>query len=192
MNAYEFAIANNITGTDAEIVAKLKTVTNGNIPTDKIQEWLFDKGLWFVGPGGVMQGLLQTVYAANETPLQVRQGLAEFYAAVWASGKKEIRTTDVTHASRIAQAIGLIAQQAPQVQSLAASFYALDGGLRWPNLTVEQFASDRIDYEAAEQKRQFVASYNEQFNELVSPKLTDGTPEEVIAGLRALADALES
>ena len=40
MNSYDFAASNGITGTDAEIVAVLQSMSQSNIARDRLGPWL--------------------------------------------------------------------------------------------------------------------------------------------------------
>ena len=63
MNSYDFAASNGITGTDAEIVAVLQSMSQSNIARDRLGPWLGQETelLYYSGSGwiGTLEDMIQ-------------------------------------------------------------------------------------------------------------------------------------
>jgi hypothetical protein len=141
MNGYEKAVALNLAGTDAEIVAILKTLTVGDIPCSEVRTWMREHLIWYRGDGQ-MGGSLATA-KANASPEQ--QGNLDYlYATVWGDSAQMLRTTDPFWAPQVAQLVELVATLVPEAATLVDEFYALDGGRPYLTLTEVEFAAQRV------------------------------------------------
>lgn len=143
MNGYEQSVALNLTGTDAEKVAILHTLTVSNIAVDAVRVWLRENLLWFRSSPTTMGGAIQQVIESPSTPGETKQQLGIFWSAVFGDGAQNLLTTVPTWAGLVWQIIQGLTQAAPDAAALVDSFYALDGGRPYKNLTVEQFAAQR-------------------------------------------------
>jgi hypothetical protein len=178
MNGYEKAQALGLTGTDAEIVAVLKTLTVSNIAVDAVRVWLRENLLWFRSSPTTMGGAIQQVIDSDQTPDETKQQLGIFWSAVFGDGAQNLLTAVPTWAGLVWQIIQGLTQAAPDAAALVDSFYALDGGRPYKDLTVQEFAAQR-DAAAAEASRQefqseCVAWLNEVFHPLVAANDRDG------------------
>ena len=144
MNGYDKSVALNLAGTDAEKVAILQTLTVSNISVDAVRIWLRENLLWFRTSPTTMGGAIQQVIDSDQTPAETKQQLGIFWSAVFGDGAQNLLTTVPTWAGLVWQIIQGLTQAAPDDAALVDSFYALDGGRAYKDLTVEQFAEQRI------------------------------------------------
>jgi hypothetical protein len=149
MNGYEKSIALNLTGTDAEKVAILRTLTMSNIAVDAVRIWLRENLLWFRTSPTTMGGAIQQVIDSDQTPVETKQQLGIFWSAVFGDGAQNLLTTVPTWAGLVWQIIQGLTQAAPDAAALVDSFYALDGGRPYKELTGPEFAAQRTEFEAA-------------------------------------------
>lgn len=143
MNGYEKSVALNLTGTDAEKVAILQTLTVSNIAVDAVRVWLRENLLWFRTSPTTMGGAIQQVIDSDKTPDETKQQLGIFWSAVFGDGAQHLLTTVPTWAGLVWQIIQGLTQAAPDATALVDSFYALAGGRPYKDVTVEQFAAQR-------------------------------------------------
>ncbi len=186
MNGYEKAQALNLTGTDAEIVAVLKTLTTTDILGSKLGKWLGERNLlswdgsgWF----GTLQDLIDDGSITGDSLAGIRQ----LKAVLVGPRGDGLATTDPAWAPMVFQIISGIAQVSPDAAALIDSFYALDGGRPYKTLTVEQFAVQRDAAGAVVAKQALRSRIDAAWNQI-------GTAEqaEAIAEFRAIADELEA
>jgi hypothetical protein len=191
MNGYEKAQALGITGTDAEIVAVLKTLTVSNIAVDAVRVWLRENLLWFRSSPTTMGGAIQQVIESPSTPDETKQQLGIFWSAVFGDGAQNLLTTVPTWAGLVWHIIQGLTQATPDAAALVDSFYALDGGRPHKDLTVEQFAAQRT---AAETEAATVAARNERRALYDAFENAIGTLEqaEKISEMRTMLDAVEA
>lgn len=191
MNGYEKSVALNLTGPDAEKVAILQTLTVSNIAVDAVCVWLRENLLWFRTSPTTMGGSIQAVLEAAETPTETKQQLGLFWSAVFGDGAQNLLTTVPTWAGLVWQIIQGLTQAAPDAAALVDSFYALDGGRPYKDLTVEQFAAQRT---AAEIEAAATAARNERLALFNAFQNAIGTSEqaEKVAEMRTMLDAVEA
>ena len=182
MNAIETANALHLSGSDAEIVATLQTLTAGRIDPQDVRRWCRENGLWYRRPDGTMGGSLQVVYT-SATPQQ-QAGLDQFFAAVFGDSAVSLRTTEPIYAAQVWQIVQMIASLSPESAGLVDSFYSLDGGRPWKDLTAAQYAQQRTDSERLAAADQW---YAQAMNETISPALTD--PARTVDTVRAAVAA---
>jgi hypothetical protein len=142
MNGYEKAQSLNLTGTDAEIVAVLKTLTTTDILGSKLGKWLGERNLlswdgsgWF----GTLQDLIDDGLITGDSLAGIRQ----LKAVLVGPRGDGLATTDPAWAPMVFQIISGIAQVSADAAAMIDSFYALDGGRPYKDLTVAQFAALR-------------------------------------------------
>lgn len=157
MNGYEKSVALSLTGTDTEKVAILQTLTVSNISVDAVRVWLRENQLWFRSSPTTMGGAIQDVIESQSTPDETKQQLGIFWSAVFGDGAQNLLTTVPTWAGLVWQIIHGLTQAAPDAAALVDSFYALDGGRPYKDLTVDQFAAQRT---AAETEAATIAARN--------------------------------
>lgn len=141
MNGYEKSQTLGLTGTDAEIVDVLQTLTVHDIPVDSVRTWFREKELWLERSTGEMFGPLQVAYE-QATP-EAKDGLDYLYDAVFKKSAAYLRTTEPYWAQKAYVLVHLILQLSPGSSGLVDSFYALDGGRPYKDLTVPKFAEQR-------------------------------------------------
>jgi hypothetical protein len=149
MNGYEKAIELGLTGTAAEQVAILHTLTVGDINIKAVQRWFRENELWMQGPAGKMFGALQLAYAHESTPPEAIAGLDYLFATVFGDSAETLQTTNPTWSVKVWQLVQLVVQLVPQATGLVDSFYALEGGRPYKDYTVEQFAADQTAAQTA-------------------------------------------
>ena len=187
MSAYEKAQQLGLTGTDAEIVAVLQTLTVSNIRVDFVRIWLRENLLWFRTGPTTMGGAIQVVLESPQTPAETKQQLGLFWSAVFGDGAQNLLTTVPTWAGLVSQIIQGLTQAAPDAAALVDSFYALDGGRPWKDLTVEQYSAQKAEHEAAAKLK----DWKERFDAALNTMHTSEQPTGV-AVVRAIADELEA
>ena len=164
MTAIEIANTLGLTGTDSEIVAVLQTLTAGKIDPTDVRRWLRENGLWYRRPDGSMGGTLQAVYAAATA--QQKAGLDQFFAAVFGDSAVSLRTTEPVYAGQVWQIVQMIASLSPEAAGLVDSFYALDGGRPFKDLTTEAYAAAKATAARLAAADQWLATVT---NEIINP-----------------------
>jgi hypothetical protein len=142
MNAYEKAQELGLTGDDAAQVAILRTLTVGDIHATKLGKWLGERNLlsW---DGTTWFGTLQTLIDNGTITGSDLAGIQQLKAVLVGPRGDGLATTDPAWAPMVYQIISGIAQVSEDAAALIDSFYALDGGRPYKDLTVEQFAAQR-------------------------------------------------
>lgn len=177
--------------TDAEIVAILQTLTVSNIAVDSVRVWLRENLLWFRTSPTTMGGSIQAVMDSDQTPPETKVHLGLFWSAVFGDGAQNLLTTVPTWAGLVWQIIQGLTAAAPDAAALVDSFYALDGGRPYKDLTVQDFAAQRTTAET-EAEASFVRSAaNTELNERIQPAIAIGDRAGIVVALRDAADALE-
>jgi hypothetical protein len=164
MNAYQKSNELGLSGTDAEIVAVLQTLTAGKIDPTDVRRWLRENGLWYRRPDSSMGGTLQAVYAAATA--QQKTGLDQFFAAVFGDSAVSLRTTEPVYAGQVWQIVQMIASLSPEAAGLVDSFYALDGGRPFKDLTAAAYAAQKADAARIAAADQWLAKV---LNEVINP-----------------------
>jgi hypothetical protein len=191
MNAYEKAQSLGLTGTDAEQVAVLRTLTVSNIRVDAVRIWLRENLLWFRTGPTTMGGAIQVVLESPQTPAETKQQLGLFWSAVFGDGAQNLLTTVPTWAGLVWQIIQGLTQAAPDAAALVDSFYALDGGRPYKNLTVEQFAVERTAAIAAAESAAVMQALRSRIDTAWN-QIGTSEQAEAIAEFRAIADEMEA
>jgi len=124
-------------------------MTIHDINTVSVAVWLREKGLWKQTGPSKMSGTFQVIIEDANTPPEVRAGLGELFSAVFGGSAETLRTTDPTWAGLVWSIVSGLTAVAPDAASLVDSFYALDGGRPYRDLTVEQFSAQRAEAQTA-------------------------------------------
>jgi hypothetical protein len=124
-------------------VAVLKTLTVSDIAVNSVRIWLRENLLWFRTSPTAMGGAIQQVIDSEQTPSETKQQLGIFWSAVFGDGAQNLLTTVPTWAGLVWQIIQGLTEAAPDAAALVDSFYALDGGRPYKDLTAQQFAAQR-------------------------------------------------
>lgn len=127
--------------TDAEIVGILQTLTVADIPIGSVRTWFRENELWMERSTGEMFGPLQAAYA--QASQEAKDGLDYLYDTVFKKSADYLRTTQPVWAQKAFGLVQLILALSPGASGLVDSFYSLDGGRPYKDLTVEQFAAQR-------------------------------------------------
>lgn len=193
MNGYEKAVALNLTGTDAEKVAKLQTLTVGPIPVANVLQWFDEQNLAELDPiENAWVGSLVDVVKNPETPAPLAAGLRKLFVHLAKRTSQTVDTTDLTFAVEVWTLLGYLIQMGVVTTQQRDAFYALDGGRPYKDLTVEQFATQRTTAASLEAKLAII-SETRQAVSILSAKATavnawcdaldlaTKTPEEVQA-----------
>ena len=190
MNGYEKSVALNLTGSDAGKVAILQTLTVSNIAVDAVRVWLRENLLWFRSSPTTMGGAIQQVIESPSTPDETKQQLGIFWSAVFGDGAQNLLTTVPTWAGLVWQIIQGLTQAAPDAAALVDSFYALDGGRPYKDLTVEQFAAQRTADESLALKNAALELVTNSAAESAREEYrkSDSTPESIIAAAVAVLE----
>lgn len=191
MNGYEKSDALGLTGTDVEKVAILRTLTVSSIAVDAVRIWLRENLLWFRTSPTTMGGAIQQVIDSDQTPAETKQQLGIFWSAVFGDGAQNLLTTVPTWAGLVWTIIQGLTQAAPDAAALVDSFYALDGGRPYKDLTVEQFAAQRTAAESLALKTAALEVVTNTAAEAAREEYrsADSTPESIIAAAVSVLEA---
>ena len=171
MTALETATALGLTGTDAEVVAVLRTLSRDNIPAASVRTWLrqdrdpvllaYDGSAWY--------GTLEDMLKANQLPAEMVAGLRELKALMLENGV--LRTTQPGPAVRVYRIVAGIAQIiGGDPLATIGSFFGLDGGQPFRDLTVEAYAAQKADAARLAAADQWLAKI---MNEIINPAASD-------------------
>lgn len=176
--AYEHALNLGLTGTDEQQVAVLKTLTQGPIQTAEVRRWAREQGLWYRQADGQMGGTLQAAYAAATAGQKAALDL--FYAAVWGDSALALRTTEPQYAGQVWAIVETISGLSADAAALVESFYRLDGGRPFKDITVAEFATQRA---TAERLSNADAVFAELMNDFINPAIsaTDRSADSIKA-----------
>ena len=181
MNAYQKAVELGLTGTDAEQVAILQTLSVSNISAANVRTWLRQDRdpVLLAWDGSAWYGTLQDLQTAGQLSAPMSAGLRELKAVMLEGG--ELRTTVPGPAGKVWGIVSGIAQILSGDQSATIdSFYALDGGRPYKSLTVTEFAAQRAD---AARLSAADAYYAARMNEHMNPAASD--PARTVASIKA-------
>lgn len=182
MNGYEKAQELNLAGTDAEIVAVLKTLTVSDIPVKALARLLREEGL-LLWTGEKYTGSIQALVSAPGANQQFVDGIDELKSAVFGGSAETLLTTVPKWAGKVWAIVSAIVALVPDTEGIVEKVYAIDGGRPYKDLTTEQFAAQRTEAEAEESQRQFNAEWAEWLNETISPLLAIGDRSAVNSAL---------
>lgn len=181
MNAYEKSIELGLTGTDAEKVAVLQTLSVSNISSTNVRIWLRQDRdpVLLAWDGSAWYGTLQDLQTAGQLTPAMSAGIRELKAVMLEGG--ELRTTIPGPAGRVWAIVAGIAQILGGDQSATIdSFYALDGGRPYKGITAAALAAQRAD---AERLSAADAYYATIMNEHIAPVASD--PARTVDSIRA-------
>ena len=189
MNGYEKSVALGLTGTDAEKVAILKTLTVADIPIASVRTWFRENELWMERSTGEMFGPLQAAYA--QASQEAKDGLDYLYDTVFKKSADYLRTTEPVWAQKAYSLVQLILQLSPGSSGLVDSFYALDGGRPYKDLTAEQFAAQRATTATIAAKQAALDLVRNTASEAAAEECrkSESTPESIIAAAKSVLEA---
>ena len=188
MNAYEKSLALGLSGTPAEQVAILRTLTRGDILGTKLGKWLGERGL-LTFDGTNWYGTLQGLIDAGQITGDNLAGIRELKAVLAGTRGDGLATTDPAWSPIVFATISAIAQVSPDAAALIDSFYALDGGRPYKDLTVDQFGTQKSEYEWAGLKQVALQRCTQAYETAKAEyRKAESTPQTIILANR---DALE-
>lgn len=175
--------------TDAEIVGILHTLTVHDISVESVRTWFREKELWMERSTGQMFGPLQVAY--EQAPQEAKDGLDYLYDAVFAKSAEYLRTTEPVWAQKAYSLVQLVLQLSPGSSGLVDSFYALDGGRPYKDLTVEQFAEQRTTSQTVAAKQAALELVTNAASEAAREEFrkSQSTPQSIIAAAVAVLEA---
>lgn len=190
MNGYEKSVELSLAGTDAEKVAILRTLTVSDIAVDAVRVWLRENLLWFRTSPTTMGGSIQAVLESPQTPTETKEKLGLFWSAVFGDGAQNLLTTVPTWAGLVWQIIQGLTQAAPDAAALVDSFYALDGGRPYKDLTVQQFEAQRTAAQSIAAKTTALELVTNSASEAAREehRKADSTPQSIIAAAVAVLE----
>jgi len=141
-NAYQTTIEKQITGTDAQKVASLRALSQADIPAAKLRRWLSDHELLSYDGAGWFGRLEEVTLSAELTA-----GIRSLKERVLSGDP--VRTADPAFAPKVLAIVQGVAAAVPAIAGLVDSFYALDGGRPFKDLTVEQYQQQVADADSA-------------------------------------------
>lgn len=137
MNGYRKAIQLGLTGTDAAIVANLKTLTLRDIDASEAADWLREGGYWQEGPSG-MTGTLVAPYTASTG--NNRKRFDDCWGYLYSTSANRLITTNIIQSVRV----NFLITQIPGLNgTIRDSFYSLGGGRPYATITEQEFADQR-------------------------------------------------
>lgn len=153
MNAYEKSIALGLTGTDAEQVAILQSITRGPISVANVIQYFDEQDLGELDPiDNAWTGTLVDIIRNDQMPLELRSGLRDLFKHLAKRTSETVDTTDPTVALQTATLLGVLIQIGIITTEQRDAFYALDSGRPYKELTVEQFSQQQTEAEAVAAK----------------------------------------
>jgi len=188
MDGYQKAQSLSLTGTDAEIVAKLQTLTSGPIPIANVLQWFDEQNLAELDPiENAWVGTLVSVVKNPATPAPLAAGLRKLFVHLAKRTSQTVDTTDLTFAVEVWALLGFLIQMGVVTTEQRDLFYLLDGGRPYKDLTDVQFAAQRTAAKAEQARQSLRSRIDTAWNQI-------GTSEqaEAIAEFRAIADELEA
>jgi hypothetical protein len=189
VNAYEKSLTLGLSGPHAEQVAILRTLTVHDIAVTLVRTWLRERNLWMRISPTVMGGTIEQIAQSAETPEATKEKIRIFYAAVFGDSASWLRTTDPQYAGLASQIITELSAVIPVESDLIDSFYALDGGRPYKDLTVEQFDTQKADHEWMALKQAALttvaAAHDESKTEF---RKAGSSPDSIIAAARAVLE----
>lgn len=181
MNAYEKSLDLQLTGTDAEKVAVLQTLSVSNISSTNVRIWLRQDRdpVLLAWDGSAWYGTLQDLETTGQLTPAMSAGIRELKVVMLEGG--ELRTTIPGPAGRVwAIVAGIAAILGGDQSATIDSFYALDGGRPFKSLTATAFAQQRAD---AERLSAADALYANRVNEILAPAASD--PARTVQSIQA-------
>lgn len=189
MNAYEKAIALGLAGEPSEIVAKLQTLTVGPIPVANVLQWFDEQNLGELDAiENAWVGTLVDVVRNPQTPSPVAAGVRKLFAHLAKRTSQTVDTTDLSYSVEVFALLGALIQMGVVTVEQRDSFYALDGGRPYKDLTVEQFAEQKITAELLALKTAALDLVQNTAAEAAREECrkADSTPESIITAAVAV------
>ncbi len=181
----------------------MKAIAASNIQVPDATTWMRYELLWYWSAPNVMTGSIQTGLD-DGTLAELAEPLGELWSSLFGQSATELQTyTSTEIAGRLFAGWGGLVLAGVATQEQCEEFYALGGGLMFPNCTAanvqeaKDLEAERIALEQAEQERQqrsseLTAEYEQARNDAgVEEALYEGDKPALIVALRDTADQLE-
>lgn len=181
--------------TNAQIAEALSSVLRKPIPLAVFENWLFDRKLAVRGLDGAWQGPFIDVIGNEQLPLEIRHGLASLFQHVNKPRSTVLGVDQPDYGVQANQLIGGLVLLNVITQELHDEFDLLGGGHLYATGVTEQEVADAIaEYDAEEATREAREALIESYEAAIGANvdLHTMTMAEIVAGLRAAADALEA
>ena len=193
MNAFEKAVSLGLTGTDAEIVGKLQTLTAGPIPIANVLQWFDDQNLAELDPiDNAWVGSLVSVVKNPATPAPLAAGLRKLFVHLAKRTSQTVDTTDLTFAVEVWTLLGYLIQMGVVTTGQRDSFYLLDGGRPYKDLTVEEFDAQRVAADAAIAQQALASEWAELQNDGINEAVATGDRAALIVAVQSVLASLEA
>ena len=159
------------TGTPQQIVAVLRALSQENIPAAKLRRWLSDHELLSYDGSGWF-GRLEDLTLSPELTAGIRSLKERVLSG------DPVRTADPAFAPKVLAIVQGVATAVPAIAGLVDSFYALDGGRPWKDLTVEQYNAQKA---TAEFRQPLEARVTNASALMLERATANDTPEQLAA-----------
>jgi hypothetical protein len=181
----------------------MKAIAATNIKVTDATTWMREELLWYWSAPNVMSGAIQ-VGIDNGSLSDLSEALGELWSSLFGQSATILQTYDSTEiAGRIFAGFGGLVFAGVATQLQMDEFYALGGGLMFPNCTAadvqeaKDLEAERIALEKAEEERiqrsaELTAEYEQARSDAgVEEALFEGDKPALIVALRDTADSLE-
>lgn len=184
MNGYQKSLQLQLSGTVTEKVAKLHTLTKGPIPIANVLQWFDEQNLAELDPiDNAWVGSLVNVVKNPQTPAPLAAGLRKLFVHLAKRTSQTVDTTDLAVAIEVWTLLGYLIQIGVVTVDQRDSFYLLDGGRPYKDLTVQEFAAQQAAAEAEQSRVAFEAEWVAWLNETINPLIAVGDVAGVNAAL---------
>ena len=188
----KFVVGNSLTGTDAEIVAQLSTLTSKAMLAIDVAAYFRETDLWeFDSIDGKWVGKLTDAAKDPNTPALLLAGIRDL-GSVLNGSSETLATNTLEISSRIAQVVGGLLALGHINGTEASGFWDLAGGQPFASLTEEQLGIARAGYDQEQTANGLRRRYDDLFNVHAAPHIVAGNKALLAQGLRDLADEIES
>ena len=187
-NAYEKALQLGLTGTDAQIVSELQSLTLNDIKSVDAADWLQENSHWQQGPSGMVGSLVSPYNASTGAN---RKKFDDVWGWIYVVGSSKLKTTIVSPANRTLFVINQIPSITANIRN---SFYDLGGGRPYKDDTTTTYDAQRTAYNAAVAAAALAADLAADWataqNANINPNVLNRTA--LVAGLRTSATQIEA
>lgn len=140
MSAYQKSLDLNLTGESAVIVDVLKTLTVRPILVADIIQWFDDENLGELDPiANAWTGSLVDLVLNPATPIEIATGIRDLFKHLAKRTSVSIESNLPTWSVKIYGLIQALIYMQSITEEQVGKFYALGGGLAFPDITVDQF-----------------------------------------------------
>ena len=146
MTAYQKSLALNLIGESAAIVDVLKTLTVRPILVADVIQWFDDENLGELDPiANAWTGSVVDLVLNPATPIEIATGIRDLFKHLAKRTSVSIESNLPTWSVKIYGLIQALVYMQSITEEQVGKFYALGGGLEFPNITVDQFNLQKQD-----------------------------------------------